>query len=72
MNEIVNKSFLIGDKFIPELHLKQRGFACGPFAKNKTNKFKNLKKQEIQNIFTEMNYIKLVFNMIWLLEILKI
>ena len=33
--------------------------------------FKNLKKQEIQNIFTEMNQIKLLFNMIQLLQILK-
>ena len=33
---------------------------------------KNLKKHEIQNIFTEMNKIKLVFNMVWLTEILKI
>ena len=39
-----------------ELHLKQPGFtysACGLFAKNK--EYKNLKKQEIQNIFTKMN-----------------
>ena len=38
MNEIVNKSFLTGDKFIPEMHLKQPRFtyrACGPFTKNK-------------------------------------
>ena len=38
MNEIVNKFLLAGDKFIPEMHLKQPGFtysACGPFAKNK-------------------------------------
>ena len=44
MNEIVNKFLLVGDKFMPELHLKQPGFtysACGPFAKNKerTEKF---------------------------------
>ena len=30
-----------------------------------SKEFKKLKKQEIQNIFTEMNKIKLVFNMIW-------
>ena len=33
MNEIVNKFLLVGDKFIPEMHLKQPGFtysACGP------------------------------------------
>ena len=26
MNEIVNKFLLAGDKFIPEMHLKQPGF----------------------------------------------
>ena len=38
MNEIVNKFLLAGDKFTPEMHLKQPGFtysACGPFTKNK-------------------------------------
>ena len=38
MNEIVNKFLLAGDKFLPEMHLKQPGFtysACGPFTKNK-------------------------------------
>ena len=38
MNEIVNKFLLTGDKFMPEMHLKQPGFtysACGPFSKNK-------------------------------------
>ena len=38
MNEIVNKFLLLGDKFIPEMHLKQPGFTystCGPFTKNK-------------------------------------
>ena len=31
----------------------------------------HLKQQEIQIIFTRMNWIKLVLNMIWLMEILK-
>ena len=38
MNEIVNKFLLIGDKFMPETHLKQPGFtynAWGLFTKNK-------------------------------------
>ena len=38
MNEIVNKFLLAGDKFMPEMHLKQAWFtysACGPFTKNK-------------------------------------
>ena len=58
---------------MPEMHLKQPGFtysACGPFTKTKKES-KSLKKLEMQNIFTEMNSIKPVFNMIWLMEILK-
>ena len=38
MIEIVNKFLLAGDKFMPEMHLKQSGFTysvCGPFNKNK-------------------------------------
>ena len=73
MNKIVNKFLLAGDKFMPEMHLRQPGFtysACGPFTKNK--EFKNLKKQEIQAIFTKMNLIRPVFNMIWHMGILKI
>ena len=38
MNETVNKFLLVGEKFMPEMHLKQPGFtysACGPFTKNK-------------------------------------
>ena len=38
MNEIVNKFLLVGDKFMPETHLKQHGFtysACGPSTKSK-------------------------------------
>ena len=38
MNEIINKFLLAGDKFMPEMHLRQPGFTyspCGPFMKNK-------------------------------------
>ena len=38
MNEIVNKFLLAGNKFMPEMHLKQPGFTystCCPFTKNK-------------------------------------
>ena len=37
MNNIINIFFLTGDKFMPELHLKQPEFtysACGPFTKH--------------------------------------
>ena len=36
MDEIPNKFLLVGDKFTPEMHLKQPGFtysACDPFPK---------------------------------------
>ena len=44
MNEIINKLSLAGDKFMPEMHLRQPGFTYngyGPFTKNKekTQKF---------------------------------
>ena len=74
MNEIVNKFLLAGDKLMPEMHLKQPGFtysACVPFTKNK-ERIQKYKKQEIQAVFTKMNLIKLVFNMIRLMKILKI
>ena len=38
MNEIINKFLLVGDKFMPEMHLRQPGFtysACGSFIKKK-------------------------------------
>ena len=38
MNEIINKFLLVGDKFRPEMHLRQPDFtysASGPFTKNK-------------------------------------
>ena len=38
MYKIVNKLLLVGDKFMPEMHLNQPGFtcsACDPFNKNK-------------------------------------
>ena len=57
MNEIDHKFLLAGDKFMPEVHLTRK------------KEFKCLKKQEIQNIFTEINQIILVYSMIWLMEI---
>ena len=37
MNKIMNKFLLVGDKFMPEMNLKQPDFtysACGPFTKS--------------------------------------
>ena len=73
MNEIVNKFLFAGDKFMPQMHLKQPGFtysACGPFIKNRERiqKF----KETGQAMFTKMNLIRLVFKLIWHMGILKI
>ena len=38
MNKIVDKFLLVGDKFMPQMRVRQPGFtysACGPFTKNK-------------------------------------
>ena len=38
MNDIINKFFLVGDKCMTEMHLRQPGFtysACGSFTKSK-------------------------------------
>ena len=73
MNNVINKFLLAGDKFMPEMHLRQPQFvysACGPFTRHKV--LKNLNKQATLIIFIEMNLIKLVFNTILLMQIIKI
>ena len=70
MNEIIKKLLLVRDKSMPEMHLKQPGFtysACRPSQKIK-RELQSLCKLEIQILFIKMNLIKLVFNMIWLME----
>ena len=70
MNEIVNKYLLAGDKFMPELHLKQPGFtdsACGPFIRNKERIEKIMQTVNTDFILKKTNLIKLVFSMIWLM-----
>ena len=65
MNEIVNKFLLAGNKFMPEMHLKQLRFsysACGPFTKN---------KERIQKVKErgDTNYIyKNELDKAWLME----
>ena len=74
MNKIVKKFLLAGDKFMPEIHLKQQGFtysACGPFTKNK-ERIQAFIEAGDTKYNTKMNLIKLVFSMIWLMEISKI
>ena len=69
MNEIENKFLLVGNKFMPEMHLKQPVFtysACGPFTKNKERieKILYIEILYIEILYIEMNLINLVFNMI--------
>ena len=74
MNNVINKFLLAGDKFMTEMHLRQPRFvysACGPFTRIK-KELKNLSKLVIRVIFIEMNLIKLVFNTILLIQIIKI
>ena len=60
--------------FIKSLEPEFTYSACGPFTKNKERiqKFKETKKQEIQSTFIKMNWIKPTFNIIWLVKILRI
>ena len=54
MNAIVNKFLLAGDKFMPEMHLGQRGFtysACGPFTKNKGRIIKKKRTGDARYIY---------------------
>ena len=58
MNEIINKFLLVGDKFMPEMHLRQHQFtysACKPFTKNRERNEKLKEKQEIEGIFINTN-----------------
>ena len=54
MNEIINRFLPAGDKFVPEMHLKQPGFtfsACGPFTKNKEKIEKFMKNENTDFIY---------------------
>ena len=46
MNKIISTFLLVGDKFMPKMHLRQVGFTdsvSGPFTKNKERVKKKLK-----------------------------
>ena len=58
MNEIVNEFCLVGDKFIPKLHLRQPGFthsACRPFTKHR-EKIKKFKETGDLTHFSPVSY----------------
>ena len=54
MNEIVNKFLLAGDKFMPQMHLRQPGFtysSCRSITKNKEGIQKFKEKGDSQYIY---------------------
>ena len=70
MNDIHNKLLLAGDNFIPgNLNLPTVLVEHLPKIIKES---KSSEKQEIQDIFTEVNQIKPAFNIIWLMENLNI
>ena len=74
MNDIVNRFLLAGDKLMPELHLKQLGFTysvSGPSTKNK-QRIQKFKKTGDTKCNYKNELEKAVFNIMWLMEILKI
>ena len=55
MNEIVNKFLFTGDKFMPQMHLRQLQFtysACGSFTKNKEG-IQKLKKNRKYRLYLQ-------------------
>ena len=63
MNEIVNTFLLAGNKFMLQMKL----IVLVDHLLTTKKEFKNLKKREIQAIFTKMNLIGHAFNAIWLM-----
>ena len=57
MNDVINNFLLAGDKFMPEMHLRNLSLPTVLMDHSlKTKKeSESLKKLVIQNIFTEMN-----------------
>ena len=84
MNKITTKFLLAGDKFIPELHLKQPGFtysACEPFTRHheriqkirETGNLKNLYRNELHEacFAHDATYFDRTLIKIWKVELIK-
>ena len=69
MNEIVNQILLVGDKFMPEMDLKQPGFtysACGSFTKNKERMEKFMQTRNKDFVYkNELDKACFQHNMAW-------
>ena len=78
INEIVNRFLLTGDRFMPEMHLKQHGFTysdCGLFTKNKERIEKFMQTRNTDYSYkTDLDKacFQPAFNMTWLMVNTKI
>ena len=68
MNEIVNKFLLVGDKFMPEIHLNNLALLTVLVVHSQKTKkeLKSLRRLETKTLFIKVSLIRLVFNMRWL------
>ena len=74
MNNIINKFLLAGDKYMPEMHLRQPRFvysACGLFTRHKET-IKEVKRTCDTRYIYRNELEMLVFNTILLMLIIKI
>ena len=75
MNATNSKVLLAGDKFMPEMHLKQPEFTystlCWPFTKTKKEQ-KYSKKRETPQTSIKTNWTKIVFDTTWFMVRKKI
>ena len=56
MNEIVNKFLLTGDKFMPQMHLRQPGFiysTCGPFIYSNQRKNSKIERNRRHELYLQ-------------------
>ena len=66
-NEIINKLLLVGDTFVPEMHLRQPGFTYStfvPFTKNE-ERIKNFMKSGNTDFIYKNELDKACFQHVW-------
>ena len=71
MNETVNNLLLAGDKFMPEMRLKQSGFTCSvcePFTKNKERIKKSTETWNSRYIYQHIHDIFIVLSKIFTID----
>ena len=73
--DIINKFLLIGDEFMPKMHLwdpkVKKYSACGPFTRHKQRINDFMKDGKLSHIL-KIDWMQLVFNMILLMQSIRI